>query len=933
MQKIRIDFDNSGLPQHISAVENDSQSRFFQATLYENGKAYTAPEGATYSIMYHGFGPQNQGWYDTINDGAGKRAACAVSGNVVTCEIARQALQVPGHVSIVLCVTTGKGYMLKSWPIECECKNDRYDSTAEIQSFFYVTQVSNADWTQAIQAWEDLKNTIDPTLSVSGKAADAKATGDAVNAETARAKAAEETNAQGIGRLKEDLRQINPDANIRVIFMDDKFPAVKSYGFTVVGCGGFYISDLTTSSMVRCAFSDIAAQIPEYATWDADSQTFTLNLGSGEKRFGFDTSTNEFTVSNSTQKRNPNIVTLYWMYYQEYGGLIYEYGICHHAYTGFPLDVILQLSAKVAELSGKLTITDSDALYMGNWKKNDREEFSFSDIAAQIPEYATWDADSQTFTLNLGNNGEKRFVYNTATKKFRVDTTLGLMNDEDVVLYWAYYGKAGGILYNEIALRGTRIQKIAEQLGDNDAYVIFYDTTKIVSCGRGGFVLSDADGFYIANRSSTIRTDFSFSDIAAQIPEYATWDADSQTFTLNLGNNGEKRFGFDTSTNKFIVDSITSTKPYGLIVLYWAYYKRYGGKIAEQIATRLYLENKNEYLTSNSIQKDTFNASFHTGAKDFATVCKRYGMLFNGDESNGVIAVDTCESFLWFTDPHLFTATDGGIHKMEEYVAQLQKYYNSTPTTFALCGGDWLGNSDVPEMACYKMGYIDGICRSMFDKCYMLVGNHDTNYQGKKDANSSTYTTRLSRLAIRNLWYRDIGRAYYDFDGANTHFYCFDTGIENQTLEYNNGYGYEQATWFAEKLMNERYNHVAIAAHIYAYSTIPDGTVPDDVQPLTRLLLQISSAYNRRSEISVNGKNYNFVDATGRVEFMLAGHSHEDYTLMDSGIPIIATLDCGNHQSYTADCSFDLVFVDYDNRKIKCIRAGVGKDREINLDN
>ncbi len=188
MQKIRIDFDNPGLPQHISAVENDSQSRFFQATLYENGKAYTAPEGATYSIMYRGFGPQNQGWYDTINDGAGKRAACAVSGNVVTCEIARQALQVPGHVSIVLCVTTGKGYMLKSWPIECDCKNDRYDSTAEIQSFFYITQVTNADWTQAIQAVEELKNTIDPTLSVSGKAADAAKVGEAV------------------GRVEEDLR-------------------------------------------------------------------------------------------------------------------------------------------------------------------------------------------------------------------------------------------------------------------------------------------------------------------------------------------------------------------------------------------------------------------------------------------------------------------------------------------------------------------------------------------------------------------------------------------------------------------------------------------------------------------------------------------------------------------------------------------------------
>lgn len=196
MQKIRIDFDNPGLPQHISAVENDSQSRFFQATLYENGKAYTAPEGATYSIMYRGFGPQNQGWYDTINDGAGKRAACAVAGNVVTCEIARQALQVPGHVSIVLCVTTGKGYMIKSWPIECDCKNDRYDSTVEIQSFFYITQVSNADWNRAIQALEDLKNTIDPTLSLSGKAADAAKVGEAV------------------GQLKEDILNVQSNRNL-----------------------------------------------------------------------------------------------------------------------------------------------------------------------------------------------------------------------------------------------------------------------------------------------------------------------------------------------------------------------------------------------------------------------------------------------------------------------------------------------------------------------------------------------------------------------------------------------------------------------------------------------------------------------------------------------------------------------------------------------
>lgn len=181
MQQIRIDFDNPGLPQSLGAVEGESQSRIFQAALYKSGAAYTAPAGAVYSIMYRGFGPQNQGWYDTIEDGAGKRAACTVSGNVVTCELARQALRVPGHLTVVLCVSDAKGYMLKSWPIMADVRNDGYEDTVEVESFFYITQITSAEWDKAFAAWEDFKATIDPTLTLSGKAADAKATGAAVD--------------------------------------------------------------------------------------------------------------------------------------------------------------------------------------------------------------------------------------------------------------------------------------------------------------------------------------------------------------------------------------------------------------------------------------------------------------------------------------------------------------------------------------------------------------------------------------------------------------------------------------------------------------------------------------------------------------------------------------------------------------------------------
>lgn len=62
----------------------------------------------------------------------------------------------------------------------------------------YVEQFANT-------AGENIKKAIDPTLSLSGKAADAKATGDAIqsvrddlSAETARAQAAEKANADNI---------------------------------------------------------------------------------------------------------------------------------------------------------------------------------------------------------------------------------------------------------------------------------------------------------------------------------------------------------------------------------------------------------------------------------------------------------------------------------------------------------------------------------------------------------------------------------------------------------------------------------------------------------------------------------------------------------------------------------------------------------------
>lgn len=209
MQQVRIDFDNPGLPQGLGVVEGESQSRIFQVVLYKSGAAYTAPAGAVYSIMYRGFGPQNQGWYDTIEDGAGKRAACTVSGNVVTCELARQALRVPGHLTVVLCVSDAKGYMLKSWPIMADVRNDGYEDTGEIEMYFNLSGLAGNYLTRLEKAMADAeatKNNLISTSTQAQKDIDAKA------AETLKTIPESYTELDGsVKKLKEDLAFVSDE--------------------------------------------------------------------------------------------------------------------------------------------------------------------------------------------------------------------------------------------------------------------------------------------------------------------------------------------------------------------------------------------------------------------------------------------------------------------------------------------------------------------------------------------------------------------------------------------------------------------------------------------------------------------------------------------------------------------------------------------------
>lgn len=287
------------------------------------------------------------------------------------------------------------------------------------------------------------------------------------------------------------------------------------------------------------------------------------------------------------------------------------------------------------------------------------------------------------------------------------------------------------------------------------------------------------------------------------------------------------------------------------------------------------------------------------------------------------------ENFLFFTDPHFGGAGDP-IAATEPYLRQMAAVYNHTPVSMCVSGGDWLNNSNTKDNACWQLGYFDGIMKDLFDKYIMVVGNHDTNYQGYEymaSGSDGTYDRDehekciLSANTQRNLWNRKHENSYFAFDGDCTRFYVFDTGLD--WYPDMDEYRWAQVNWFASSLLADDSERNAAFMHIVGGSAAT-------TTPMLDAITQIASAYNTRASITLNDITYDFSAVTGKFWYVVAGHEHIDASYAVNEIPVVVTT---NALVDTDTISFDLVLADYDANKIHMVRVGSGDVREISLVN
>lgn len=309
------------------------------------------------------------------------------------------------------------------------------------------------------------------------------------------------------------------------------------------------------------------------------------------------------------------------------------------------------------------------------------------------------------------------------------------------------------------------------------------------------------------------------------------------------------------------------------------------------------------------LRKNMFQSAYNPVSID--DKLESFAELFN---NSGV-----CESFIFMTDPHLF-ATNNNFEKetFKRYISLLQKYYNSVPVDWMICGGDWLTSGDYKDVACAKLGYIDATMRKLFKHYFPVIGNHDTNYQGVVSSEDSNRGD-LSHQTLVNLMFRENGNTYYKFKGNNTQFYVFDTGIDWETAMDSFKWG--QIDWFARSLVEEDAEHAVIIQHIFYNS----GT---NVNPMAENIQAIAGAYNSRSSVTLNGITYNFSGCTGKIACAIAGHSHFDSIItQDVSVPVWLTTNMMDGNTPT----FDLCVIDYTAGKMKSVRVGTGSNREMTL--
>ena len=150
-------------------------------------------------------------------------------------------------------------------------------------------------------------------------------------------------------------------------------------------------------------------------------------------------------------------------------------------------------------------------------------------------------------------------------------------------------------------------------------------------------------------------------------------------------------------------------------------------------------------------------------------------------------------------------------------------------------------------------------------------------------------------------------------------FYILDTGID--WFPHIDNYRFEQIAWLASNLAVNEEPHIVIGMHMFYNAKVDSSSI----LPMSREVLDLCSAFNKRGVYEYNTVKADFTAAHGIVHFFISGHNHVDFVCDEYDIPCIGITRLISE----GQPSFDLCLVDYNTGVLNTIRVGSGQNRNI----
>lgn len=276
-------------------------------------------------------------------------------------------------------------------------------------------------------------------------------------------------------------------------------------------------------------------------------------------------------------------------------------------------------------------------------------------------------------------------------------------------------------------------------------------------------------------------------------------------------------------------------------------------------------------------------------------------------------------AFVFITDIHQ-KSNAGNSHYLVDYIKQ------NAGIDMVVFGGDLIdyetvsNDSAISQYYRFKDLYIDNHTMS-------TPGNHDFYHKLGHDVFYNLYLKQFEDRFDMNGT-NPIKRNYYYIDNKsqNTRIIFFDSS-DWSTAEFK-----EQFDWYVDALNSTPSGwNVIVFTHILKVGVVP----ADDIRAISKSFVDRTNG----THTLYNGQiiEYDFTHSSGNLVCMIAGHTHDDLSDTNIGVPIIlTTTDAINTEhpniemtlGTTTEQAFDVFFLDFDKRIIKTIRIGAGQDRK-----